>query len=180
MRVFKDVKRAMKKREVLLLKIFSAVLVLFIGGISLSTSFRGNVVESLSSIYGSVLVSLTNRDRTLLNISELKVSPILEKAAQMKADDMAKNGYFSHNTPDGKTPWYWIDLVDYKYVVAGENLAVNFNESENVQNAWMNSPTHRANIVNSKFTEIGIASSTGIYKGREAVFVVQLFATPAK
>jgi uncharacterized protein YkwD len=143
-------------------------------------SLRTSVLDSLSAIYAAVLVDLTNQNRAASNISKLAVSPILEKAAQMKADDMASKGYFAHNTPEGKTPWYWFDSAGYKYVYAGENLAVNFQNSEDVETAWMNSRGHFLNIMNPKFTEIGIATSTGVYKGRQAVFVVQLFGAPMK
>lgn len=143
-------------------------------------SLRAGALDSLSAIYASVLVSLTNKDRVAANLSELKVNPLLEKAAQMKADDMAAKGYFAHNTPEGLTPWYWFKEAGYKYVYAGENLAVNFENSEDVETAWMNSKGHFLNIVNPKYTEIGIATSTGTYKGRTAIFVVQMFGTPSK
>lgn len=142
--------------------------------------FKAAVYDSLSAIYAAVLVSMTNQNRVAANISELAVNPLLEKAAQMKADDMAAKGYFSHNTPDGKTPWHWFEQAGYKYIYAGENLAVNFENSEDVQTAWMNSKGHFLNIMNPKYTEIGIATSTGTYKGRTAVFVVQMFGTPMR
>jgi len=123
---------------------------------------------------------ITNRDRTTANVKELKVNPLLEKAAQAKADDMAARGYFAHNTPEGLSPWYWLNEAGYKYVFAGENLAVNFNDSNDVQRAWMNSKGHFLNILNPRFTEIGIATSTGVYKNRIAVFVVQFFGAPAQ
>lgn len=140
--------------------------------------FRTSFLDSLSAIYGAVLVNLTNQNRVAANVSELAVSPILEKAAQMKADDMASKGYFAHDTPDGKNPWYWFEQAGYEYTYAGENLAVNFQNSEDIETAWMNSRGHFLNIMNPKFTEIGIATSTGLYKGRMAVFVVQMFGTP--
>ena len=169
-----------KLREITRLKIATAFLVVLVVLIGTIPSFRTTVFDSLSAIYASVLVNLTNKDRARENISELKVSPILEKAAQMKADDMASKSYFAHNTPEGLTPWYWFALAGYKYEFAGENLAVNFEESEDIQTAWMNSRGHFLNIMNPKYTEIGIATSTGIYKGREAVFVVQMFGKPAQ
>ena len=162
------------------LKIAIVILVILVVLVSIVPSFRITAKNSLSAIYAAVLVNLTNQNRVASNISELKVNPLLEKAAQMKADDMASKGYFAHNTPDGKTPWYWMDQAGYRYVYAGENLAVNFEESADVETAWMNSRGHFLNIMNPKYTEIGIATSTGIYKGREAVFVVQMFGTPAK
>jgi uncharacterized protein YkwD len=162
------------------LKAFSIALLLIIIFLASMPSLRMDVLNSLSAIYASVLVNLTNQNRTAANIAELRVSAVLEKAAQMKADHMAANSYFAHNTPDGKTPWYWFREAGYEYVYAGENLAVNFENSEDVENAWMNSRGHFLNIMNPKFTEIGIATSTGIYKGRQAVFVVQMFGAPAK
>ena len=160
------------------LKTFSVILLLIIVVLISVPSFRAPVLDSLSAIYAAVLVNLTNQNRAVANIAELKVSPILEKAAQMKADDMASKSYFAHNTPDGKTPWYWFEQAGYKYIYAGENLAVNFEESADVETAWMNSRGHFLNIMNPKFTEIGIATSTGLYKGRQAVFVVQMFGAP--
>jgi uncharacterized protein YkwD len=160
------------------LKTFSIALALIIVVLISVPSFRTGVLDSLSAIYAGVLVNLTNQNRAAANVAELAVNPLLEKAAQMKADDMAAKGYFAHNTPDGKTPWYWIDQAGYKYVYAGENLAVNFENSEDVETAWMNSRGHFLNIMNPKYTEIGIATSTGTYKGRTAIFVVQMFGKP--
>ena len=167
-----------KFREIMKLKIAIVCLVLLVVLIGVVPPFRTGVLDSLSAIYASVLVNLTNKDRASANISELKISPLLEKVAQMKADDMANKGYFAHNTPEGFTPWYWFDQAGYKYIYAGENLAVNFENSEDIENAWMNSRGHFLNIMNPKFTEIGIATSTGIYKGRQAIFVVQMFGYP--
>ncbi|MBN2094281.1 MAG: CAP domain-containing protein [Candidatus Zambryskibacteria bacterium] len=167
-----------KIKEMTKLKIGVFCLAVIIVLISFVPSIRTSILDSLSAIYASVLVNLTNKDRVAANIEELKVNPILERAAQMKADDMAEKGYFAHNTPDGKTPWYWFERAGYKYIYAGENLAVNFQDSEDIETAWMNSKPHFLNIINPKYTEIGIATSTGLYKGQEAVFVVQMFGTP--
>jgi len=169
-----------KLREITRLKI--AIVCLLILAISMGTisPLRVAVFDSLSAIYASVLVTLTNQNRVNSNVPELKVSPILEKAAQMKADDMATRSYFAHNTPEGRTPWYWFEKAGYKYVYAGENLAVNFEESADVETAWMKSKGHFLNIMNPKFKEIGIATSTGIYKGKQAIFVVQMFGAPSK
>ncbi len=133
-----------------------------------------------SLVLSSVLVDYTNQNRDTQSYSHLVISPVLEKAAQMKARDMAEKGYFAHNSPDGKTPWYWFRQAGYDFAYAGENLAVNFNESAEVSNAWMNSPGHRANILNEKFTEIGIATAQGYYQGKPTTFVVQLFGRPTK
>lgn len=134
--------------------------------------------DMFAAVLASILVEQTNERRVTESAGTLEWSPILELAAQMKANDMAEKGYFSHNTPDGKTPWYWFRLAGYDYVAAGENLAVNFVDSRDITEAWMRSPTHRANILNKNYTEIGIATARGMYKGREAIFVVQLFGRP--
>ncbi|MEK7635044.1 MAG: CAP domain-containing protein [Patescibacteria group bacterium] len=169
-----------KIKEIMKLKIAIVCLVFLILVVGLVPTFRVGVMDSLSAIYAAVLVNLTNQNRVAANLSELTVNPVLEKAAQMKADDMAIKGYFAHNTPEGLTPWYWFGQAGYEYKYAGENLAVNFENSEDVETAWMNSRGHFLNIVNPKYTEIGIATSTGIYKGRQAVFVVQMFGTPLR
>jgi hypothetical protein len=91
---------------------------------------------------------------------------------------MAASGYFSHTGPDGKTPWQWISASGYQYQYAGENLAVRFINSTDVINAWMESPTHRANIVKPVYTQIGVGVAEGMYQGQPATYVVQYFGTP--
>lgn len=132
----------------------------------------------LASVLPGVLTNLTNQARSENGVLPLSENDLLVKSAQLKADDMAKKGYFAHTSPEGITPWYWLTKTGYKYNYAGENLAVNFFESEDVARAWMASPTHRANIVRREFTEIGIATAKGVYQGHEAVFVVQFFGKP--
>jgi hypothetical protein len=139
----------------------------------------GPVESAFSSAINSEnIISLTNASRISFGLTELKANSVLAKAAQSKADDMLEKGYFSHNTPDGKTPWDFIAAAGYSYLSAGENLAVNFVEAEDVENAWMNSPGHKANILNQTFQEIGIGISQGEYQGKNAIFVVQMFGSP--
>ena len=132
-----------------------------------------------AAVITSILVELANGDRAGRALSQLRVNPILVAAAQAKANDMAAKGYFAHVSPDGKDPWYWFKEAGYSFVHAGENLAVDFSDSADVERAWMNSPAHRDNILDPRFTEIGIATAVGTYQGRETVFVVQEFGTPA-
>lgn len=135
--------------------------------------------DFLAAIFATVLIEQTNQVRAAEALGTLTPNPILETVAKMKADDMAAKGYFAHNSPDGKTPWYWFKQAGYAYVAAGENLAVNFTDSKDVTDAWLNSPSHRANIMNGNYTEIGIATAQGAYKGRDAIFVVEVFGRPA-
>ena len=152
---------------------------LFIFASALSTIVVQNTSQ-LGAVVSSVLVDLTNSDRTANKLQGLTVSPVLEKVAQMKPDDMAAKGYFAHNSPEGKTPWYWFKQAGYTYSFAGENLAVYFSDSAELEKAWMNSPGHRANILNSYFTEIGVAMARGTYLGQDTVYVVQVFGRPTR
>jgi len=148
----------------------------------LAFSVKSLVIKNpdlISAVIAGVLVDLTNTNRLSENLNPLEFSPVLTSAAQLKADDMATKSYFAHTSPDGKNPWYWFTLSNYRFLYAGENLAVNFVDSEDVVRAWMNSEGHKANILNAKFTEIGIAMASGIYNGRESIYVVQLFGKPA-
>ena len=136
--------------------------------------------EALSSaITPKNIFELTNASRTAYGLQLLSYSSVLEKAAQSKAEDMAKKSYFSHTSPDGRLPWDFIVEQNYLYLAAGENLAVNFSEAESVEEAWMKSPGHKANIVNKTYEELGVGVAEGEYQGRQALFVVQMFGAPA-
>lgn len=147
------------------------------GAYLFDTQVAQNRQGFLASVLPAALLDLTNADRTANGVAPLKEDPSLDRAAQLKANDMAAKGYFAHVSPDGKTPWYWLDQVGYQYTYAGENLAINFNDSSAVETAWMNSPTHRANIVKPQYTRVGYAVAEGMYQGKETTFVVQEFAT---
>jgi hypothetical protein len=132
-----------------------------------------------AAVIAAVLVDLTNGDRAANQIRGLTINQKLVEAAQMKADDMAARGYFAHIGPDGKDSWHWFRETGYKFAYAGENLAVDFSDSGDVERAWMNSPSHRKNLLDSNFTEIGIATAAGFYQGRPTIFVAQMFGAPA-
>jgi uncharacterized protein YkwD len=156
--------------------ILAVAFIAFFGGVMQKIQLYSN--NSLAAIYTKTLVALANENREEISLESLTVNPLLEEAARLKAEDMAANGYFAHFGPDGSAPWDWIGKTGYQYAYAGENLAVDFTDSDDVDRAWMKSPTHRANILNARFTEIGIATASGTYKGKETVFVVQMFGTP--
>ena len=132
----------------------------------------------LAAVVPAEILALTNTQRVDNDAAPLTEDTLLDNAAQAKANDMAANGYFSHIGPDGKTPWQWISGAGYQYQYAGENLAVRFIDSSDVVNAWMASPTHRANIVKPVYTETGVGVAEGLYEGQEATYVVQYFGTP--
>ncbi len=152
--------------------------VVFIYGTSLISTLSIRTNEQVGAVYSSILVDMTNEARAESNLPTLKINPVLVKAAEEKAKDMVENSYFAHTSPNGVTPWFWFADVGYKFAYAGENLAVGFNESSQVHSGWINSPTHKANILSSNFTEIGIAVADGYHKGKPATFVVQMFGKP--
>jgi len=136
-----------------------------------------NTAGNMAAVLPAVLDNLTNEKRQSQNLAILKINPILNKAAEMKAEDMATKGYFAHTSPEGKTPWYWLEQVGYQYQYAGENLAINFSDSKDVTNAWMASVSHKANIIKTDYVEIGTGIATGIYEGHETIFVAQVYAS---
>ncbi len=153
------------------------ILTIKIVGVSL-VAFSPAALTEASAINSDIIISLANDARAENNLGELKTSGLLAKAAQAKANDMLARQYFSHNTPDGATPWSFIKAVGYSYTTAGENLAIDFTQAESVQSAWMNSPGHRANILNGNFTEIGIGIATGTFDNHPTTIVVQMFGNP--
>ncbi len=136
-------------------------------------SFSGN--PFYADITKTALIDLTNYERSRSNLPPLAENPALNQAAYMKALDMAQGGYFNHVSPSGVNPWHWFSKAGYNYRYAGENLAIGFLDSEEVQKAWTASPTHHANIVNNKYREIGIAVLKANFQGNPATIVVQMF-----
>lgn len=167
----------LRERSVLLI----LCAILFIEALYVAQSFIFlSKTDFFAAIQSEALIDLANQNRKNTKLSPLSANSRLAMAAQMKADDMAQKGYFSHTSPEGLTPWFWFEKTGYKFVYAGENLAINFHDTNDVNNAWMASPAHRSNILNRYFTEVGIGVSKGIYEGRESIFVVELFGKPEK
>ncbi len=124
------------------------------------------------------IVSQTNAFREFLGLGDLKENPVLDQAASQKLQNMITNQYFAHTSPTGISPWHWIEVNNYGYIYAGENLAIGFVTAKDTVDAWENSPSHRANLANSNFKEIGVAVAPATIQGNEGFLVVQLFGTP--
>jgi len=131
-----------------------------------------------AEISKSLLLTLTNQERKSLGVSVLRENTKLNQAAYLKAKDMLEKDYFAHTSPSGRSPWHWFEKVGYNYRYAGENLAIDFLDSEELFAAWDNSPSHRENIINTNYTDIGIAVVTGEFEGAQTTVVVQLFGSP--
>lgn len=103
----------------------------------------------------------------------------LEEAARAKAEDMFLNQYFEHVSPSGVDPGKLVKNYGYDYIITGENLILgNFEDETDVVQKWMDSPGHRANILNKRFAEIGVAVIKGEYKGQTVWIGVQEFGLP--
>ena len=125
------------------------------------------------------LLSLTNAKRQESGLSPLSLNGQLSQAAAGKAADMFAKGYWAHTSPDGKLPWDFIVGAGYKYTIAGENLAKNFNDSRGVVDAWMASASHKENLLKPSYKDIGFAIVNGTLNGEETTLVVQFFGASA-
>lgn len=146
----------------------------------LSGPLRG-ALDSLvpSELTPHGIAGWTNKQREDHGLVPLHENAQLNKAAEAKLDDMFKQQYFEHESPDGKSPADVIKTAGYAYIVVGENLALgNFKNDEILVQAWMDSPGHRANILNNKFQEIGVAARKATFEGKEVWLAVQEFGTP--
>ena len=141
-------------------------------------TIKPGILGYSSEITAQKVFDQTNNERVRLGLEPLVYNSVLSESAKEKADDMFTNNYWAHNSPQGKTPWTFFDVVGYKYSTAGENLAKDFYDTDSLMKAWMNSPTHKENIVNTKYKEIGIAVVNGTLGDIKTTLIVQHFGTP--
>lgn len=157
---------------------------LFIMGrsiVDITIGLRPGVLGYASQIDVSKLVEYTNNNRTKAGSGTVTLNPQLNAAAAAKADDMFKENYWAHVSPKGTQPWFFITSAGYKYQHAGENLARDFSNSKDVVNAWMASPSHKKNLLDKRYKDMGLAVKDGYINGVETTIVVQLFAvTPSR
>lgn len=138
-----------------------------------------NVKPGTLTISG--VIKETNVQRELVNLNDLKESEILNRSAKLKLDDMFKQQYFEHISPDGKGPSDLAKAVNYEFVIVGENLALgNFKNDKDLLAGWMASPGHKENILRNGYEEIGVAVGQGMFEGEMTWLAVQEFGTPAK
>lgn len=133
------------------------------------------VLGYASNITVESILDFTNQKRIASGIGELRLDDELSAAARWKAADMFERDYWAHVTPTGEQPWRFITDSGYVYLYAGENLARDFMNSADVVEAWMNSASHRENLLNGNYDDIGIAVENGELNGVETTLVVQMF-----
>lgn len=157
--------------------IFAVIGIILVGNIFLRLldSPALHILGFTSSVTIDEVVRSTNEARIGAGLKPLAYNEKLADAARRKAANMLEENYWAHNSPSGKSPWVWFKAAGYNYLYAGENLAKDFGDTGRMMAAWMASPTHRDNIVNGKYSEIGVAVVPGTLMGSETVLVVQLF-----
>ncbi|MCK5211453.1 hypothetical protein KAJ89_02005 [Candidatus Parcubacteria bacterium] len=154
-----------------------ALLVLLIKAVTLGSLFLSYPQGArVSSVIVNRVLELVNIDRTNSGLGNLAMNNTLSASALAKANDLVAYDYFAHTSLDGKRPWDWIDRGQYQYLFVGENLAMNFTTAESVHRALMDSPTHKANILNERYIDAGIAMVSGMINGKQTNVLVQHFA----
>lgn len=153
------------------------VCLLHIGLGWVSNNAPGMVLGYASNMSVSDLLKYTNEKRIQNGLGEVKLNGVLSNAASLKAANMFTEQYWSHTSPSGKDPWTFFRQAGYNYLYAGENLARDFGDSKSVVDAWMNSKTHRENLLNGRYKDIGLAVVNGKYGDYETTLVVQMFGT---
>lgn len=167
------------KTKFVLARMAGLSFVLFLVFASSSTVLADNNPRySNPQITPAKMISLTNQSRENSGLSVLIVNQKLTSAAEAKAGDMFRYQYFEHNSPSGVTPWDWIKRAGYSYRYAGENLAIDFVTAENAHKALMASDSHRENILNQDYTEIGISVKKDVFEESESIIIVVEFGTP--
>ncbi|HDZ54360.1 MAG TPA: CAP domain-containing protein [Candidatus Nealsonbacteria bacterium] len=127
----------------------------------------------------SGIITLTNIQRNAHGFLPLSKNEQLNTAAFLKAQDMFEKQYFGHVSPLGVDVGGLADDAGYQFIAIGENLALgNFENNTAVVQGWMDSQGHRANILSSRYTEIGVAAVKGMFEGKSTWIAVQEFGLP--
>ncbi|MDP4009773.1 MAG: CAP domain-containing protein [Candidatus Shapirobacteria bacterium] len=142
------------------------------------TIVKPGVLGYSSEITAAKVFYSTNLERQKNGLPPLHFRSLLANSAKNKTQDMFTHNYWAHTSPEGKTPWDFFKSQNYEYTVAGENLAKDYYDTESMMTAWMQSPTHKENIVNPKYKEIGIGVADGVISGIKTTLVAQHFGTP--
>lgn len=169
-----------KKAHLLNLEAMLIYVLLFIGlqvGFSIFSYLKPGVLGIAGNIDTKKVIELTNIERAKKGLGVVSENESLNKAAYLKGQNMFAENYWAHFAPSGKSPWDFIQGAGYHFTYAGENLAKNFYNSDDVVVAWMNSPSHRDNLLNANYKDIGVAVVNGVLNGQETTLVVQEFGT---
>ncbi len=159
------------------LSIVIGLFVLFQLGMGKLSQTYPQILGYAAQISPSEIIRLTNVQRQVAGVGPVQLDPELSQAAAQKAADMFAHDYWAHVSPQGVQPWAFITNAGYQYRYAGENLARDFTGPDAVVKGWMDSPSHKENLLNSRYQDIGVAVVDGQLEGRETTLVVQMFGT---
>lgn len=160
------------------LAVYIILFLVLYSGIKTVNHYQPGVLGVESSVNQQELIRLTNVERQKHGLPPVSEDLRLNAAALEKAKNMFEENYWAHYSPSGKDPWGFINGAGYEFTYAGENLAKSFYESDQVVAAWMASRTHKENILNKNYKNIGIAVLEGTLNGERTTLVVQEFGTP--
>src|SRR5258708_7038210 len=172
-----------KKAHLISSKALIVYILLFVcvqWGLKSVNAVHSGVLGISSSVDQKELIRLTNVERQKAGLGEVTEDSRLDQAALEKGKNMFAENYWAHFSPSGKDPWGFINGAGYKFTYAGENLARNFYNSPEVVTAWMASPTHKENIVNPHYQDVGMAVLEGTLNGQKTILVVQEFGSAAE
>ena len=144
-----------------------------------ATTGHLSVLGRVSNVQMTELLADTNKEREAHGLSDLTINEALNRAAALKAQNMLAEQYWAHVSPSGIEPWKWFGDAGYDYGYAGENLAKNYPTADATVQAWMNSDTHRANILKGEYVDVGFAVVQGELEGDDTTLVVALYGAPS-
>ena len=156
---------------------FTIALILFQATLGFLPKIGPRILGYAANISPDEVIRLTNEKRAQSGLPPLTLNPTLAQAAQAKGADMLNKNYWAHVAPDGTQPWKFFLDFGYRYHYAGENLARDFPDASSAVDAWMASPSHKENMLSSKYKEIGIAVVEGDLAGVDTTVIVQFLGT---
>lgn len=160
------------------LAVLALVVIGFNAGIGQIAGISGGILGYASNITETQVLEQTNLRRLEAGLQQFQLNNSLSDAARRKAADMFAFNYWAHTNPNnGTEPWFFFDAAGYNYRYAGENLARDFAATSPMVQAWIDSPTHRDNLLSTRYQDTGIAVVNGVLNGVETTLVVQLFGT---
>ena len=166
-----------KNLKIIGVVILTINLIVAINLLATKTFQNAQASQLQQSLQESQILELVNLERSKNGIEPLTINPQLTQSAQLKTRDMLDRNYFEHISNGGQK---WSDFIiksGYNYTTSGENLAKNYTDSRSTVQAWMNSPTHRDNILNKNFRETGIGFGSGLIDGQNTILITQQFGS---
>jgi len=170
---------ALRKRRILFHALSAIVIKCFVIVVVGSLPLTAWLTTDVIKLEEERIVELSNSERNAQGVESLIRNPLLDLTAEEKAYDMLENQYFAHEDENGTGIEYFALNKDYNYSVIGENLALGYNNAVNVVSAWKDSPTHYQNIIDSEYSEFGVAIVNGYYNDIETSIIVAVYGAPA-